>query len=106
MADATLKVFRGNKDGGQNVEYKVPVAPGWWCWMRCITFRAFGAGLGGALELQGREVRFVFGGGERAAAADVQDAHGFATAERGDSGDADKDVPSDQRCGHRRFLEL
>jgi len=28
MADATLKVFRGNKDGGQNVEYKVPVAPG------------------------------------------------------------------------------
>jgi len=28
MADATLKVFRGNKDGGQNVEFKVPVAPG------------------------------------------------------------------------------
>ena len=28
MADATLKVFRGDKDGGQHVEYKVPVAPG------------------------------------------------------------------------------
>jgi succinate dehydrogenase iron-sulfur subunit len=28
MADATLKVFRGNKDGGQRVEFKVPVAPG------------------------------------------------------------------------------
>ena len=28
MADATLKVFRGNKDGGQSVEFKVPVAPG------------------------------------------------------------------------------
>src|SRR5260221_11668125 len=28
MADAILKVFRGNKDGGQSVEYKVPVAPG------------------------------------------------------------------------------
>jgi succinate dehydrogenase iron-sulfur subunit len=28
MADALLKVFRGNKDGGQNVEFKVPVAPG------------------------------------------------------------------------------
>jgi succinate dehydrogenase / fumarate reductase iron-sulfur subunit len=28
MADATLRVFRGNKDGGQNVEFKVPVAPG------------------------------------------------------------------------------
>src|SRR5216684_3653678 len=28
MADATLRVFRGNKDGGQSVEFKVPVAPG------------------------------------------------------------------------------
>lgn len=28
MADATLKVFRGNKDGGQGVEFKVPIAPG------------------------------------------------------------------------------
>jgi succinate dehydrogenase / fumarate reductase iron-sulfur subunit len=28
MADATLRVFRGNKDGGQGVEFKVPVAPG------------------------------------------------------------------------------
>jgi succinate dehydrogenase / fumarate reductase, iron-sulfur subunit len=28
MADALLKVFRGNKDGGQSVEFKVPVAPG------------------------------------------------------------------------------
>ena len=26
--EATLKVFRGDKDGGQHVEYKVPVAPG------------------------------------------------------------------------------
>ncbi len=28
MADAVLRVFRGNKDGGQSVEFKVPVAPG------------------------------------------------------------------------------
>src|SRR5256885_1248593 len=28
MADALLKVFRGNKEGGQSVEFKVPVAPG------------------------------------------------------------------------------
>ncbi len=28
MADATLKVFRGNKDGGQSVDFKVPIAPG------------------------------------------------------------------------------
>ena len=28
MADATLKVFRGTKDGGKDVEFKVPVAPG------------------------------------------------------------------------------
>jgi succinate dehydrogenase / fumarate reductase iron-sulfur subunit len=28
MADALLRVFRGNKDGGQNVDFKVPVAPG------------------------------------------------------------------------------
>src|SRR5579871_4905757 len=28
MADALLRVFRGNKDGGQAVDYKVPLAPG------------------------------------------------------------------------------
>jgi succinate dehydrogenase / fumarate reductase, iron-sulfur subunit len=28
MADATLNVFRGDKAGGQAVDYKVPVAPG------------------------------------------------------------------------------
>jgi succinate dehydrogenase / fumarate reductase iron-sulfur subunit len=28
MADATLKVFRGNNDGGAPVEYRVPIAPG------------------------------------------------------------------------------
>jgi succinate dehydrogenase iron-sulfur subunit len=28
MADAILNVFRGNKNGGKGVEYKVPVAPG------------------------------------------------------------------------------
>lgn len=28
MVEATLKVFRGTQDGGDTVEYKVPVAPG------------------------------------------------------------------------------
>src|SRR4030081_1399183 len=28
MADAILRVFRGSKDSGQSVEFKVPVAPG------------------------------------------------------------------------------
>ena len=28
MADATLRVFRGNRDGGEPVDYQVPVAPG------------------------------------------------------------------------------
>ena len=28
MADALLRVFRGNKDSGQSVDFKVPVAPG------------------------------------------------------------------------------
>jgi succinate dehydrogenase / fumarate reductase iron-sulfur subunit len=28
MADAVLQVFRGNKDGGQSKEYRVPIAPG------------------------------------------------------------------------------
>jgi len=28
MAEATMKVFRGDRDGGKAVEYKVPVAPG------------------------------------------------------------------------------
>ena len=28
MAEATFRVYRGDKDGGDHVEYKVPVAPG------------------------------------------------------------------------------
>ena len=28
MAEALLRVFRGDKDGGQSVDYKVPLAPG------------------------------------------------------------------------------
>jgi succinate dehydrogenase / fumarate reductase, iron-sulfur subunit len=28
MAEATLKIFRGNNEGGAHVEYKVPIAPG------------------------------------------------------------------------------
>jgi len=28
MPEALLRVFRGNKDGGQSVDYKVPLAPG------------------------------------------------------------------------------
>jgi succinate dehydrogenase / fumarate reductase iron-sulfur subunit len=28
MAEATLKIFRGNNEGGAHVEYRVPVAPG------------------------------------------------------------------------------
>src|SRR4249920_389557 len=28
MADAILNVFRGDKNGGQAVDYKVPIAPG------------------------------------------------------------------------------
>ena len=28
MAEAILNVFRGNKDGGETVNYKVPIAPG------------------------------------------------------------------------------
>ena len=28
MAEATLRVYRGDKDGGEHVDYKVPVAPG------------------------------------------------------------------------------
>jgi succinate dehydrogenase / fumarate reductase iron-sulfur subunit len=28
MADATLRIFRGNRDGGDTAEYPVPIAPG------------------------------------------------------------------------------
>ncbi|HEX4947112.1 MAG TPA: succinate dehydrogenase/fumarate reductase iron-sulfur subunit [Blastocatellia bacterium] len=28
MADATLRVYRGDKDGGEHIDYKVPIAPG------------------------------------------------------------------------------
>jgi hypothetical protein len=28
MSEATLRVFRGDSNGGQTVDYRVPIAPG------------------------------------------------------------------------------
>ena len=28
MTDATLRIFRGNRDGGETADYNVPIAPG------------------------------------------------------------------------------
>ncbi len=62
MADAVLNVFRGNKDSGETVDYKVPIAPGMVVPRRAALYPGTSfTGSCGAVELQGREVRFVFG---------------------------------------------
>ena len=60
----------------------------------------------GALELQGRQVRFVQRGGQRAAAADVHDAHVDLRAGRDDHGHPAAGLPGRPRPGHRRVLQL
>src|SRR6516225_4421445 len=60
----------------------------------------------GALELQSREVRLLFGGSEWPPAFDLQDPHGFAATERADYRFSAEVVSADQGSGHRRFLEL
>ena len=61
---------------------------------------------GGALELQGGEVRFVLGGNQRHAEADVHDAHEHAAYGQAGAHRADEDVSADSRSGDGCELEL
>jgi len=97
MADALLKVFRGNKDGGQSGRLQGGRwRPAWWCLMRCITFRGTWRRTSQCAGTASGEVRLVFRGGERTAATDVQDENGFAAAEMSDYRDAAEDVSRHQ----------
>ena len=63
MADATFKIFRGDRDGGELIEYNVPVAPGMVVLDALHYIQAHSAPRSRrALELQSREVRLVLGG--------------------------------------------
>ena len=54
---------------------------------------------GGSLELQGREVRILLGGGQRQSQADVYDPAQFAAAGQAGDDRADAGVPADSRSG-------
>ena len=81
MAEATLQVFRGDREGGKAVDYRVPLVPG------MVVLDALhsdsgapGARPGRALELQGGQMRLLLGRGQRPPAAHLQDAHGRASS--------------------------
>ena len=58
------------------------------------------------MELQGRQMRLVFGGSQRDAKVDVHDAvERSATRKTGDRS-ADKSVPANKGFGHRCFVEF
>ena len=61
---------------------------------------------GGAMELQGGQVRVVLGGDQRPAAAAVHDADVDVRRGRDRHRHADAGVPGDARPGHRRVLQL
>src|SRR5205085_824142 len=58
------------------------------------------------LELQSGKMRFVFGGGERDAEADVHGAHERFTARSAGHDRTDESVSSSQRSHHGRLLEF
>ncbi len=64
MAEAVLRIFRGTREGGEPLEYRVPVATG------MVVLDA----------LQGREVRLLFGGGERPPPPHLQNSHGYSSS--------------------------
>ena len=59
-----------------------------------------------SLELQGGEVRIVFGGSQRYAETDVHDANERIAARQTDHGRADESVSDRERLDHRRLLEF
>ena len=107
MADAILEVFRGDQQGSKTVRYNGahrarhgrPGRP-------ALHSGPPGARSGGALELQGRQVRLLLGGGQRPPAPDVQDAHGCPPARPAHHRVSHEILPGDQRRGDRCLLEL
>ena len=72
MADAILRVFRGDKDGGGAVDYTVPMIPGMVVLDAIHSIQAHQApDLAVRWNCKSREMRFVLGGSQRQAAPDV-----------------------------------
>ena len=106
MAEVTMRIWRGDANGGDFESYTLepergrgrprrhPPDPG-----------DRGTRPGVPLELQGRQVRVVLGRDQRQAAPDVHDAHGPAARGPGDR-DADEDLPDHPRPGDRRVVQL
>ena len=103
----TLRIWRGDAKGGKFEDYSTPVTRRDGRPRR----RPPGAGHAGhrpgrALELQGGQVRFLLGGDQRQAVADVHDADVAYACRSADHDRADADVSADQGSGHRRIVEL
>ena len=70
--EATLRIYRGDNEKGEMVDYKVPVQPGMVVLDAVHAVQAMHSPRPRrALELQGRQVRLVRRRSERQAAADV-----------------------------------
>src|SRR5882724_454906 len=59
-----------------------------------------------SMELQGREVRIVFGGSQRYAETDVHDANERIAARQTDHGRADESVSGAERFDYGRVMEF
>ncbi len=78
-----MKIFRGDANGGELVDYQVEVDEGMVVLDVVHKIQAeAGAGSVLPLELQSRQVRLVLGGNQRQAEADVHDADGHVPARR------------------------
>ena len=105
--EATFRIYRGDNEKGEMVDYKVPVAPGMVVLdavhaVQAMSFRPISRCAG----IARREVRVVQRGGERQAAADVHGPDGQVSGGRADHDSADEDVPGDEGSGLRRVVEL
>ena len=81
MTEATLQVFRGDREGGKACRLSRAARSGnGGAGCAALGSGAPGARSGRALELQGGQMRIVLGRGQWPAAADLQDAHGRASA--------------------------
>ena len=105
--DAHFRVWRGDAEGGELVDYPVRGERGRG---RPRHHPPAAADRGRRprrpLELQGRQVRFVQRGDQRTAAADVHDADVDLRADRDHHRHPAADLPGDPRPRHRRGVQL
>ena len=104
---ATFRIWRGDGDGGTLQDYTTAISEGMVVLDAVHQIQAEQAhDLGGALELQGGQVRIVLGRGQRQPAPDVHDPPESDRPLEADHARADAELPADPRPGHRRVVEL